>query len=242
MPNEVGKCKLINFTTKIDPRVICEKVKPWLTTQPLFDGQNSCSRCKSSAVECKYETPLRQSKDELRTKIEQLHQRLGTRSRVISALAQPKLSSNILTRLWVGDSVETIYEGINSSNVDNQLGGLGLQGSWAFHLQNKLHGYNLSNVGARDWEGHAAAMSSPADVMSTPNVMLQTTAQGGQSSRERNSVLWPLGRGGNDRICRVMDDGYPRYRSDTAFASIVPLLGISHICIAEQGAPSQRFP
>lgn len=113
---------------------------------------------------------------------------------MISALAQPELSNNILRRLWAGDSVETIYEVINnSSNVDNQLGRLGLQGSQPFDLQNEVHDYRSRNVEARDWEGHAAAMSSPPDVMSTPNVMLQTTALGGQSSRERNSVLWPFG-------------------------------------------------
>ncbi|KAF3055094.1 Nitrogen assimilation transcription factor nit-4 [Daldinia childiae] len=75
------------------------------------DGQKPCGRCKSQKdVECIYEIPVRQSKENLRHEIESLRRQQRQSDSVFSALVRPDLVEEVLQRLRQGQSVEGISE------------------------------------------------------------------------------------------------------------------------------------
>ncbi|ROT41610.1 putative nitrate assimilation regulatory protein nirA [Sodiomyces alkalinus F11] len=75
------------------------------------DGQRPCSRCKSQKdPQCIYEIPVRQSKEDLRTELEQLRQRQRTSDQVFAALARSDAWEEILRRLRGGQSIDSISE------------------------------------------------------------------------------------------------------------------------------------
>ncbi|KAH9897124.1 fungal-specific transcription factor domain-containing protein [Xylariomycetidae sp. FL2044] len=80
------------------------------------DGQKPCGRCKAQKdVECIYEIPVRQSKENLRNEIESLRRRQSQSESVLSALVRPDLAEAILHRLRNGQSVEGISDWLDSS-------------------------------------------------------------------------------------------------------------------------------
>lgn len=85
------------------------------------DGRTPCGRCRTQkGVECVYEIPVRQSKENLRTEIDQLRQRQQSSDNVFAALARPQLWEEVLSRLRNGQSIDAISD---------WLGGLGASGS-----------------------------------------------------------------------------------------------------------------
>ncbi|KAF6810781.1 nitrate assimilation regulatory protein [Colletotrichum sojae] len=75
------------------------------------DGQKPCGRCKAQKdVECVYEIPVRQSKEHLRTEIEQLRQRQRSSDQVIAALVRSDMWEDVLQRLRSGQSLESVSE------------------------------------------------------------------------------------------------------------------------------------
>ncbi|KAK4168745.1 fungal-specific transcription factor domain-containing protein [Cladorrhinum sp. PSN259] len=75
------------------------------------DGQRPCGRCKvQKDVECIYEIPVRQSKENLRHEIEQLRRQQRSNDQVISALVRSDYWEEVLTRLRNGHSVEAVSE------------------------------------------------------------------------------------------------------------------------------------
>ncbi|TDZ75017.1 Conidial development protein fluffy [Colletotrichum trifolii] len=75
------------------------------------DGQKPCGRCKAQKdVDCVYEVPVRQSKEHLRTEIEQLRQRQRSSDQVIAALVRSDMWEDVLQRLRNGQSLESVSE------------------------------------------------------------------------------------------------------------------------------------
>lgn len=75
------------------------------------DGQQPCSRCASQKdVECHYEVPVRQSKENLRSEIEHLRRQQASNESVIGALSQNAQWEEVLRRLRSGQSVEAIAD------------------------------------------------------------------------------------------------------------------------------------
>ncbi|PNY29440.1 Nitrogen assimilation transcription factor nit-4 [Tolypocladium capitatum] len=75
------------------------------------DGGKPCSRCKSQKdVECVYEIPVRQSKENLRSEIENLRHRQRSSDVVFSALVRPDLWEEVLRRLRGGQPIGNISE------------------------------------------------------------------------------------------------------------------------------------
>ncbi|KAK4187241.1 putative transcription factor [Podospora australis] len=75
------------------------------------DGQRPCGRCKAQKdIECIYEIPVRQSKENLRHEIEQLRRQQRSNDQVISALIRTDYWEDILQRLRNGQSVEAVSE------------------------------------------------------------------------------------------------------------------------------------
>ncbi|KAF4472821.1 hypothetical protein FALBO_279 [Fusarium albosuccineum] len=75
---------------------------------------NACTECRKKRakkdVECVYEVPVRQSKENLRTEIESLRQRQRSSDQVFAALVRPELWEEVLNRLRSGQSIENISE------------------------------------------------------------------------------------------------------------------------------------
>ncbi|RKK41815.1 hypothetical protein BFJ69_g18436, partial [Fusarium oxysporum] len=87
------------------------------------DGKKPCGRCKAQKnVDCIYEIPVRQSKEDLRTKIESLRQKQRSGDQVFAALVRPELWEEVLTRLRSGQSIENISEWLGSSSHSSEGG------------------------------------------------------------------------------------------------------------------------
>ncbi|KAH7308705.1 fungal-specific transcription factor domain-containing protein [Stachybotrys elegans] len=75
------------------------------------DGQKPCGRCRNQRdVECVYEIPVRQSKENLRTEIEHLRHRQRSSDQVFAALVRPELWEDVLARLRGGQTIESISD------------------------------------------------------------------------------------------------------------------------------------
>ncbi|KAL2261580.1 hypothetical protein VTK26DRAFT_3843 [Humicola hyalothermophila] len=80
------------------------------------DGEKPCGRCKAQKdVECVYEVPVRQSKDNLRNEIEQLRRQQCNNEQVFAALKHPDLWEEVLTRLRNDQSVQSISDWLGST-------------------------------------------------------------------------------------------------------------------------------
>ncbi|KAM4060992.1 fungal specific transcription factor [Hirsutella rhossiliensis] len=99
------------------------------------DGQKPCGRCKSQKdIDCVYEIPVRQSKENLRSEIENLRQHQRSSDVVFAALVRPDLWEEVLRRLRGGQPIDNISEWLNgtmpagtvlpplTSIVDRELG------------------------------------------------------------------------------------------------------------------------
>ncbi|KAK8074347.1 Nitrogen assimilation transcription factor nit-4 [Apiospora phragmitis] len=83
------------------------------------DGQRPCGRCRAQKdVECVYEIPVRQSKENLRSEIDQLRRQQRQNDSVFSALVRPELWEEVLTRMRGGQSVESISEWLSSGGAN----------------------------------------------------------------------------------------------------------------------------
>ncbi|RFN49816.1 putative nitrate assimilation regulatory protein nira [Fusarium flagelliforme] len=79
------------------------------------DGKKPCGRCRAQKdVECVYEIPVRQSKENLRTEIETLRQKQRSSDQVFAALVRPELWEEVLTRLRGGQPIENISDWLAS--------------------------------------------------------------------------------------------------------------------------------
>ncbi|KAH7018227.1 fungal-specific transcription factor domain-containing protein [Microdochium trichocladiopsis] len=85
------------------------------------DGNKPCGRCKSQKdVECVYEVPVRQSKENLRTEIDSLRREKRQSDSILSALHRSDLAQEVIQRLRTGHKVEDIADwlsGYSSAEV-----------------------------------------------------------------------------------------------------------------------------
>ncbi|KAH8660721.1 fungal-specific transcription factor domain-containing protein [Tricladium varicosporioides] len=87
------------------------------------DGEVPCGRCSSQkGVECHYEIPIRQSKENMRAEIEDLRKKQRHSERILAALASDDRTEQVLTHLRNGEKIESITEQLETSNhtVDNE--------------------------------------------------------------------------------------------------------------------------
>lgn len=78
---------------------------------PQCDGQKPCGRCQGQKdVECVYEVPVRQSKENLRSEIDQLRRQQRSNDAILNALARTEQWEEILRRLRSGQSADQISE------------------------------------------------------------------------------------------------------------------------------------
>ncbi|KAI1327032.1 hypothetical protein F5Y16DRAFT_410553 [Xylariaceae sp. FL0255] len=86
------------------------------------DGQRPCGRCKTQKdVECVYEVPVRQSKENLRNEIETLRKLQTHSDSVFSALLRPDLTEDVLQRLRNGHTIEGISEWLGGGTLQQRF-------------------------------------------------------------------------------------------------------------------------
>ncbi|KAK7720284.1 hypothetical protein SLS63_009956 [Diaporthe eres] len=117
------------------------------------DGQQPCSRCSAQKdVECHYEVPVRQSKENLRNEIENLRRQQASSESVISALSHNAQWEEVLRRLRSGQSVEAIADWLGSQLPSGH-------GSIPAFAQPSGTGTNLTNLA--NFAGASAASYTP---------------------------------------------------------------------------------
>ncbi|KAH9211147.1 fungal-specific transcription factor domain-containing protein [Leptodontidium sp. 2 PMI_412] len=79
------------------------------------DGQTPCGRCTAQNIDCHYELPVRQSKEQMRSEIDTLRTQQRHNDRVLAALASGDASDNILDQLRRGETLETIVAKLDGS-------------------------------------------------------------------------------------------------------------------------------
>ncbi|TVY43752.1 Nitrogen assimilation transcription factor [Lachnellula subtilissima] len=89
------------------------------------DGQAPCGRCASQkGVSCVYEVPVRQSKEHMRSEIEQLREQQKQTGRVLAALVSNNESEKIFKQLRDGATLEDIAEQLErSGSIPSASGG-----------------------------------------------------------------------------------------------------------------------
>ncbi|RAL68670.1 hypothetical protein DID88_007379 [Monilinia fructigena] len=104
------------------------------------DGGVPCARCVSQKnSDCIYEIPVRQSKENMRSEIEQLRAYQQRSERVLAAIASQDLAAQVVDRLRHGEGLKSISENLQNSDASSiqgiitapftTLGPEGLQGA-----------------------------------------------------------------------------------------------------------------
>lgn len=84
------------------------------------DGNTPCGRCASQkGVECVYEVPVRQSKEHMRTEIEQLRNQQQQSERVLAALVSADRSEQVLDQLRNGETLESITQKLDHTTSES---------------------------------------------------------------------------------------------------------------------------
>ncbi|KAF7862637.1 hypothetical protein EAF04_007510 [Stromatinia cepivora] len=89
------------------------------------DGEVPCARCLSQKnVECVYEIPVRQSKENMRSEIEHLKSYQQQSERVLAAIASQDQTAQVIERLRQGEGLKSIADNLqNPSRVASAPGG-----------------------------------------------------------------------------------------------------------------------
>ncbi|PBP21844.1 fungal specific transcription factor domain-containing protein [Diplocarpon rosae] len=80
------------------------------------DGQTPCRRCVSQSVDCHYELPVRQSKEQMRSELGSLRAQQQQSERVLAALVSNEGSDQILDQLRNGETLEHIVDRLESDS------------------------------------------------------------------------------------------------------------------------------
>ncbi|CAL3970830.1 unnamed protein product [Diplocarpon coronariae] len=86
------------------------------------DGQIPCGRCVSQSVDCHYELPVRQSKEQMRSELDSLRTQQQQSGRVLAALASNEGSGQVLDQLRSGETLEHIVDRLESDSHSSLSG------------------------------------------------------------------------------------------------------------------------
>ena len=222
-------------------------------------------------VECVYKKPVRQPKENLRIEIDSLRLRQRPSDQVIAALVGSELWEEVLKRLRTGESVESISELLDagfSPGASNPLKLAGFPPSNASPLSAQPMGSNMhGNVGqtaqADAAQGSPWNFSSQSQSGSTrrnlhPDVMNWTPDIGGLPQGHiaswADDMHWdPMGDNppkylGLEQVLSHINEPelqtpqrHQRQQPRAASAGVVLLLGVSDVCVVEQGALFERL-
>ncbi|KAA8567599.1 hypothetical protein EYC84_008074 [Monilinia fructicola] len=87
------------------------------------DGGAPCARCVSQKnSDCIYEIPVRQSKENMRSEIEQLKAYQQRSERVLAAIASQDLTAQVVDRLRHGEGLKSISENLHNAEASSAHG------------------------------------------------------------------------------------------------------------------------
>lgn len=139
------------------------------------DGQTPCGRCASlKGIQCVYEVPVRQSKEEMRTEIERLKALQSLNERVFTALVSDE-SEQVLEQLRRGETVEAITGRLNTGKSSPSTGAAPSRGSVASSSYSTAPFSETSQSNLRagswpEWTGESSTAQSVAET-SQPETM-----------------------------------------------------------------------
>lgn len=79
------------------------------------DGREPCGRCQQNKTECIYELPVRQTKEEMRTEIENLRRHQQQSERILDALATGEHQELLLAHLQNREPIESIFQRLENA-------------------------------------------------------------------------------------------------------------------------------
>ena len=85
------------------------------------DGASPCGRCKSQSVECRYEIPVRQSKENMRAEIDQLRKQQQQSEKILAALVSGEASGSVLHQLRSGETLENISQALDIGRESSMI-------------------------------------------------------------------------------------------------------------------------
>ncbi|KAK3311032.1 fungal-specific transcription factor domain-containing protein [Chaetomium strumarium] len=136
------------------------------------DGKKPCGRCNAQKdVECKYEIPVRQSKENLRHEIDRLRRQQRNNESVIGALARPDMWEEVLSRLRSGQSVEAISEWLEGGphSGGESLRSVSRPLNHGSDIGASISGYAIAAPGSHAPILPSLGAGSPASVHQHPN-------------------------------------------------------------------------
>lgn len=134
-----------------------------MLTIPQCDGQVPCGRCKAQKdVDCVYEAPVRQSKENLRSEIDQLRRQQRSSASVLAALARHEQWEEVLRRLRGGQGVDTISEWLSSQTSSGASSMPTFSRSAGIAANNMTPLANFAGVSSNSYTPHPAGSASVA--------------------------------------------------------------------------------
>ncbi|PVH86370.1 hypothetical protein DL98DRAFT_582939 [Cadophora sp. DSE1049] len=140
------------------------------------DGQTPCGRCTAQNVDCHYELPVRQSKEQMRSDIDTLKTQQRQNERLLAALVSGDNSEQVLDQLRSGETVETIVDKLESGS------------------QSSVSGSNTTTSISRiiDQQNIGNALSKARSMVSSPLSLLGYSDQEGSGAQSRaEGAAWP---------------------------------------------------
>jgi len=147
------------------------------------DGQTPCGRCTAQNIDCHYELPVRQSKEQMRSEIDTLRTQQRYNDRVLAALVSGDASDSVLDQLRRGETLDTIVDKLDGS-------------------QSSASGSNNTTSFTRlvDKQAVGSALSQARSIVSSPLSLLGYSDPEGSTSQSQGraeGTAWPTWGGGN---------------------------------------------
>ncbi|TVY75969.1 Nitrogen assimilation transcription factor nit-4 [Lachnellula suecica] len=201
------------------------------------DGQVPCGRCASQkGIDCVYEMPVRQSKENMRSEIEQLREQQRQSDRVIAALVSKDRSEDVLTQLRDGVTVETITGQLERlGSTSSTSGGSNVT---SFGRMSDHHAIRSALRSARNIRGSSSSTLGLRDIQG-----LDLQSQG-----QHTGSTWPAwsSEGQVQNFTDGSQDGSMSWSPDTVPFSpqsglTLPLIGSWHQTAAGQSPPDSSI-
>ncbi|TDZ37775.1 Conidial development protein fluffy [Colletotrichum trifolii] len=118
----LGQPVVISSTTRRKSRVCTrEACECCREKKAKCNGETPCSRCISRRLRCNYRVKASKTKRKLQEELNELKEAQRKRESLIQALAAPESGSEVLMRLWNGESIADITEALSTVNHGNSL-------------------------------------------------------------------------------------------------------------------------
>ncbi|KAJ5034985.1 uncharacterized protein L3040_008251 [Drepanopeziza brunnea f. sp. 'multigermtubi'] len=138
------------------------------------NGQTPCARCVLQSVECQYELPVRQSKEQMRSELEASRAQQRQTERVLAALISIEASELVLEQLRNGETVEQIVDRLDS-------------GSQSSAAEGKITSFARPS----DHQAIGGALKRARSVISSPLSLIASSESSTYGQSRLEGTAWP---------------------------------------------------